>query len=205
MIVFILFLQILPEHELMVYATDDKGKIGSIDVVSNLDSLGYHVVYTSDRIIEIRLDSLNLGTVYVKKVVGGETELLVERNEDFDVYFKGRECRHREKSVVYDRHTLDFALRGFDYEFGYKSRFRLHIPEFMIVNADLEVQGETVVDTPAGIFDCWVVRMKPRILFFNKQFFFYIEKEYPHRFVKYSDASGENSILLKYYEASSHD
>jgi hypothetical protein len=44
------------------------------------------------------------------------------------------------------------------------------------------------------------VRMKPRVIFFGRRFFFYIEKEYPHRFVKYTDSSGKNSITLVEYE-----
>ncbi len=42
--------------------------------------------------------------------------------------------------------------------------------------------------------------MKPRIFFLNWKFYFFIEQEYPYRFVKYTDASGENSIVLKEYE-----
>ena len=202
-IALIVFLQILPENEAMVYETDDGEKIGSIHVVSRLDSTGYNIVYTSDRVIEIRLDAEDLSTLYAKKVVRGKTELVITKNGGIDVYFKGRDFRYDDDRPVYDRHTLDFALRGFEYEPGFNGRFRLHIPEFMVVNADLEVEGDSVVETPAGIFKCWIVKMKPRIFFLNRKFYFFIEKEYPHRFVKYADASGENSIVLKEYEDTS--
>jgi hypothetical protein len=60
--------------------------------------------------------------------------------------------------------------------------------------------GDENVVTPAGTFECWIVRMKPRVIFFNRRFFFYIEKDYPHRFVKYTDSSGDNSITLVEYD-----
>ena len=184
----------------MVYETDDGEKIGSIRVVSELDSTGYNIVYTSDRIIEIRLDADDLSTIYAKKVVKGRTELVITKNGGFNVFFKGRRSRYNDDRPVYDRHTLDFVLRGFDYEAGFHTRFRLHIPEFIIVNADLDVEGDSVVETAAGIFKCWIVKMKPRIFFLNRKFYFFIEQEYPYRFVKYTDASGRNSIVLKKYE-----
>jgi hypothetical protein len=203
-IIFILFFQIVPETEKMSYKTNEKGKIGSIDVVSNLDSIGYHVIYTSDRIIDVYLDSSNLGTRYVTKVIGDDTVLQIStRESNFEVYFKGRWYRHHKERPVYDRHTLDYALRGFDYRSGFEHRFRLHVPELTIINADLKVIGEATIDTPAGTFDCWEVSMKPRIIFLNRVFFFFIEKEYPHRFVKYSDSSGDNYIMLESYEAGS--
>jgi hypothetical protein len=198
-IAFIIFLQIIPEHESMVYETNDNGKIGIINVVSNLDSTGYNIVYTSDRVIEIRLDTHDLSTLYAKKVVKDKTELLITKNGGLDVHFKGRRSQYRNSRPIYDRHTLDFALRGFVYEPGVQHRFRLHIPEFMIVNADLEVEGDTIIQTPAGLFDCWIVKMKPRIFFINRKFYFFIEQEYPHRFVMYIDSSGDNSIVLRDY------
>jgi hypothetical protein len=196
----IVFLQILPVHESMVYETNDQGKIGRINVISHLDSTGYNIVYTSDRIIEIRLDSGDLSTLYAKKTVKGNTELIIVRDDGFDVHFKGRHYQYHDKRPIYDRHTLDFALRGFKYGPGYHHRFRLHIPEFMIVNADLEVERDTTVETPVGVFKCWMVKMKPRIFFLNKKFYFFIEQDFPHRFVKYTDPSGENSIVLRNYE-----
>jgi len=200
MIALLLFLQIIPVHELMVYETDNKGKIGTIEVTSNLDSLGYHIVYVSDRVIELILDSTNLSTRFVRKTIDGNTVLEIKTDDEFSVSFKGREYRYDNEHAVYDRHTLDFALRGFGYVSGFKEIFRLHVPELTIVNAELEVLDEVTVATPAGEFACWEIRMKPRILFFNWLFFFYIEKEHPHRFIKYTDSSGNNSIVLKSYQ-----
>jgi hypothetical protein len=189
----------IPEHESMIYETNDKGKIGTIKVNSRHDSLGYHIVYVSDRVIEVTLDNTNLSTLYVRKTIGTDTVLVITKEEKFNVTFMGREYKHNNGSAVYDRHTLDFALRGFSYAPGFKEIFRLHVPELTIVNAELEVLEEAVVTTPAGEFACWKIKMKPRILFFSWVFYFYIEKEYPHRFVKYTDSSGKNSIILKSY------
>jgi hypothetical protein len=201
MIVLYLFLQLLPARESFVYETNEKGKVDSIIVVSQKDSLGYHVKYVWDREIDVIFDTLDLSTRYLRKIIDGRLELEIRRAEKFFVVFKGRETEYSANDPVYDRHALEFALRGFDYCTGFKKKFRLHIPEFMVVNADLEVLGEESVTTGLGIFECWKIRMKPRILFLNRQFFFYIEKEYPHRFVKYADSSGDNIIILINYES----
>ncbi len=201
MIPLFLLMQIIPKHESMEYETNNKGKIGAIQVTSNFDSIGYHVTYVSDRIIEVILDSTNLSTRYVRKKIDGRTVLEITTSGGFDVSFRGREYRYDNDRVVYDRHTLDFALRGFGYAPGFKEKFWLHAPEVTIVNAELEVVDEVTIATPAGEFSCWKIKMKPRILFFNWRFFFYIEKEYPHRFIKYNDSSGGNSIVLKRYHA----
>lgn len=198
-LVFALAFQILPEKELLVYETNDKGKTGCISVVSELDSTGYHVTYTSDREINCVLDSLTLGTLFLEKIIGDRRELSASQRSEFEVYYKGNKYRYREADPVYDRHTLDFALRGFLYHHEYKRTFRLHIPEFMIVNADLHVVGEESVSTALGSIACWKLMMKPRVFFINWQFYFWIEQAYPHRFVKYEDSSGENRILLVEY------
>jgi hypothetical protein len=199
-IVFLLFLHIIPPVESVRYETNDGGKIGSLVATSYRDSLGYHVSYISDREITILLDATNLSTLYARKVIDGELVFEFERASKIDVFFNGREYSHNDKSPVYDRHTLDFALRGFEYHGGFKTMFRLHIPELTIVNAELEVLAEEEVITPVGSFECWKVQMKPRVIFFNRRFFFFIEKDYPHRFIKYTDSSGKNSITLIEYQ-----
>ena len=191
--------QILPEKELLVYETNDKGKIGRISVVSELDSEGYHVTYTSDREINCVLDSVDLSTLFVEKIIGDRRELSASQGNEFEVFYKGSKYRYRETDPVYDRHTLDFALRGFLYYRDYKRTFRLHVPEFMIVNADLEVVGEETVSTSLGSIACWKLMMKPRVFFINWQFYFWIERKYPHRFIQYEDSSGENRISLVDY------
>jgi hypothetical protein len=197
MILLFICLQLLPEKECLIYETNDKGKIGEIEVTLHKDSLGYHIVYTSDRIIEIVLDSLNLGTLYINKTIDGKQALKIERDgEEFTVYFRGNRMIYHAQGPVYDRHTLDFALRGFKYHRVFEDTFRLHIPEFMIVNAELKVVGEESIAGPLGEILCWKIQMTPRVLFTRMKFFFWIEKDWPHRFVKYSDSSGENYILL---------
>jgi hypothetical protein len=199
-IVFLLFLQILPPIESVRYQTDEKGKIGTLVATSRMDSLGYHIYYVSDREITILLDTTDFSTLYAKKVIDGKLVFEFIRSDRIDVFFNGRTYKHNDKTPVYDRHTLDFAFRGFEYHEGFKTMIRLHVPELTIVNAELEVMGEENLVTPAGTFECWIVRMKPRVIFFNRRFFFFIEKDYPHRFVKYTDSSGENSITLVEYE-----
>ncbi len=200
MILFFLLLHTLPEKEFLVYETNDKGKIGTIELTSEKDSLGYHIIYSWDRVIDVILDNSNFGTLYIEKFVDGKLEMKILREENFKVFFKGKYITYREDGPVYDRHTLDFALRGFEYSKNFKKMIRLHIPEFMIVNAELEVIEENIITGPLGNIPCWNVQMTPRILFLRWKFYFWIEKDYPHRFMKYEDSSGRNSILLIDYE-----
>lgn len=201
MILFFLLLQILPEKEVMVYETNDKGKMGTMDVTVEHDSLGYHVIYTwEDRILEVVFDSLNLSTLYVKKIVGNKLELEATRGKKFKVYFKGKRVTYKEDKPIYDRHAIEFALRGLDYNRDFETTVRFHVPEFMIINADLKVVDEGVVSGPLGEVTCWRIELKPRIIFINWRFYFWIEKEYPHRFIKYEDSSGKNSIILIDYK-----
>ena len=139
MILFCLFLVVLPDTESFVYETNAKGKIGTLSVAMHRDSLGYHVRYVSDREIDVILNAADLSTVYLEKYVEGKLELKIERGAEVYVYFKGGENRYRDDRPIYDRHTLDFALRGFAYFPEFKEIFRLHIPEFTIVNAEVEV------------------------------------------------------------------
>jgi len=198
-LIHLFFIHFLPQYEYILYETNDRGKNGQIEVVMKRDSLGYHIIYKSDRTIEVILDTINLQTLYVNKIVGKKWELSVKRNHFFEVNYRGRKNYYNESNPVYDRHTLDFVLRGFDYNKNFKKRIRLNVPEFMIINADLEVIGEENITTPAGSFDCWKIKMTPRVVFTNMKFYFYIEKQYPFRFVKYTDSSGKNSIFLKEY------
>ncbi len=190
---------VLPDSEYIVYETNDKGKIGMIEVRLKKDTSGYYIIYISDRIIEAILDTNDLQTLYLNKIIKGKWELSVKKNHLFEVNYKGRKNYYKEETPVYDRHTLDFVLRGFLYHRNFKKRIRLNVPEFMIINADLEVIGEDTIVTPVGSFACWKIMMIPRVVFTKMKFYFYIEKSYPHRFVKYSDSSGKNSITLKEY------
>jgi len=199
MMLFALFLALLPDQEHILYETNDKGKMGRIVIESQRDSLGYHVFYVSDRVIEVILDTLNLETRYLKKVIGDKLNIEIINDESYRVFYNGREKKYSNSDPVFDRHTIDFVLRGFDLGPNFKKRIRLGVPEFMIINADLETVGEDTVRTPAGSFECWKVRLIPRVIFTKMKFYFWIEKGYPHRFVKYRDSSGKNQILLIEY------
>lgn len=198
---FLLFLliHVLPEQEWMVYATNDNGKTGTISVTASRDSIGHHVLYVSDRIIETVLDDSDLSTLFVRKTIGDNVVLQIKREETFDVLYKGHKRRYHDERPIYDRHTLDFAMRGFDYDSEFRRVIRLHVPELTVVNANLDVRSVTTVMTPAGEFVCWEISMKPRIIFFGRVLFFYIEREYPHRFVKYVDRAGGLTITLMSY------
>jgi len=203
MILFFIYFQILPEKESFTYQTIDRGKTGEIEVISQKDNLGYHIIYTSDRFIEVVLDTLNLQTFYLRKVVNGKLDLTISRRNNFEVWFKGKKRLYKEDEPVYDRHTLDFVFRGFEYNKNFKKRIRLHVPELMIVNADIKVIGEEIISGPCGDIPCWEIKMTPRVIFMRTKYFFWIEKNYPHRFIKYMDSTGKNQILLIRYEVDS--
>jgi len=198
-ILFLIFASILPEQEHIVYETNDKGKMGQIVIDSRKDSLGYHIVYVSDRTIEVVLDTLDLRTRYLKKTIGNKLNIEIFNDRSYRVFYNGREHKYSNQEPIFDRHTIDFALRGFELGPNFKKRIRLGIPEFMVVNGDLEAVGEDSVETPAGKFNCWEIRLIPRVIFTKMKFYFWIEKDYPHRFVRYRDSSGKNQILLKEY------
>ncbi|MEO0184237.1 MAG: hypothetical protein ABIL20_00335, partial [candidate division WOR-3 bacterium] len=102
---------ILPDSEYIVYETNDKGKIGQIEVVSVKDTIGYHIWYTSDRTVEAILDTANLQTLYLNKIIGTRWELSVKKNHIFEINYQGRKNFYNETDPVYDRHTLDFVIR----------------------------------------------------------------------------------------------
>jgi hypothetical protein len=204
MLLFLISLMI-PSRESFVYQTDEKGKLGTIDVTLNKDTAGYRIHYVSDRVIDVILDSTDLRTLYVNKSVKGKWELSIEQQKKFMVNFKGRKASYDENGPVYDRHTLDNALRVFDYDEKFKRRLRLNVPEFMVINADLSVVGSETVNAPVGNIECWKILMEPRVLIIKRKFYFWIEKEFPHRCVKYTDSSGNNLILLIKYTGQYQD
>ncbi len=69
----LLFLQavVLPTTERIVYETNDKGKIGNMEINMEKTEVGYHTFYRwEDRMIEIIFDTIDMSTVYVKKMLG---------------------------------------------------------------------------------------------------------------------------------------
>ncbi len=196
MILLFLFLQILPNKEIFIYETYEEAKVGTMHVVSEKDSLGYHIFYESDRTIDVILDSINLGTLFIHKIVKGDVELKISRGEKFNVWFKGFERTYRDDRPIYDRHTLDFAFRGFHYTADFDTIIRLHVPELMVINAHVKVVGEEVISTPFGDIPCWKVELTPRVFFIRTHIYFWFEKEYPHRFIKLEDDSGTKGIRV---------
>jgi hypothetical protein len=99
MITILLILQLLPAQESFTYETNDKGKVGTMDVDVQKDSLGYHVIYTwENRILELIFDTLDMSTIYVKKMVGDKIELEIKREQKLNVFFKGRRFSYKQCS-----------------------------------------------------------------------------------------------------------
>ena len=197
MLILIFIIQLLPSSENYTYETNDKGKIGTMKVAVELDTAGYNVIYTwENKVLELIFDTVDMSTKYVKKNTGDKVEFEAQRKEKFNVFFKGRKFSYNVDKPIYDRHAIEYALRGFDYYSNLKRNIKLHVPEFMVVSAEINVLGEETVNCPLGNIVCWKVEMVPKVLFVKWRFYFWFEKEYPKRFIKYSDSSGKNSILL---------
>jgi hypothetical protein len=202
MIFTMLICVLLPSTEHYLYETNDKGKIGTMDISVEKDTIGFHVLYTwEDRILEVIFDTLDMSTVYVKKTAGKKVELEIKREEKFNVVFRGRRYTYgyENHAPIYDRHAIEYAIRGFSLGEGFKKTIRFHVPEYMVINADVHVIDQEVVTSPIGDILCWKVEMKPNVWFINWRFYFWIEVEYPHKFVQYKDSSGKNTIMLIEY------
>ncbi len=199
-VVLLLISVLIPHAESYTYETNDKGKIGEMVIEAWFDSLGYHAIYRwEDRVQEILFDAEDMSTLKVKKTIGGKLDYELTRANDIKVYFQGRRTTYYSQSPVYDRHALEYALRGFDYSADFNQVIKLHVPEFMIINARVSVEDREILTTPFGEIDCWKVKMSPRVLFLKWDFYFWIEVGYPHRFIRYSDSSEKNTILLIKY------
>jgi len=202
--IILLLVSLLPSQETMTYETYDKGKTGQMAVTALIDSLGYHVIYRwEDRIIDIIFDTLDMSTVYVEKTVGDNVELHAEKKTEYEVLFKGSKFSHRydHDAPIYDRHAIEYALRGFTYTDTYKKTIRFHVPEFTIVNADVTVVDQGTIGSEAlGNIDCWKVKLAVKVLFFGWSSYFWIEKDAPHRFIKFEDEKGEHMIRLIEYQ-----
>ncbi len=192
---------VLPSSETYVYETNNKGKLGKMEIKTWLDSLGYRAVYVwEDRIQEILLDADDMSTRQIRKTIAGKLDYQIIRTEVIRVFFQGRRATHHERDPVYDRHAIEFALRGFEYCADFDRTIKLHVPELGIINARISVDGRERLSTELGDLDCWKVKMSPKVLFLKWNFYFWIEVEYPHRFVRYSDSSGKNTInLIEYF------
>jgi hypothetical protein len=188
----------------MTYETYDKGKTGQMAVTARVESLGYHVIYRwEDRVIDIVFDTRDMSTVYVEKTVGDKLELHAEKKREYEVRFKGSRHSHRYEhdAPIYDRHAIEYALRGFKYSDAFKKTIRFHVPEFAIVNADITVVDQGTIDIESlGSIECWKVKLSIKVLFFGWMSYFWIEKAHPNRFVKFEDEKGEHMIRLIEYQ-----
>jgi hypothetical protein len=103
----------------------------------------------------------------------------------------------------YDVHTVLQSVRGFPFE-QQEVKFTLVTPEHPKgVGFYMKIVGSEQIATPAGSFDCYQLEagvdgLKGRI--FRTKFFFWIEKNTPHRLIKNTDSEGERIVTLVDYE-----
>ncbi len=195
--IFLTFLNYqLPSTESIIYRTEEKGKVGYLTAEMRMDDSTIRVYYTSDRQVETVIDRQDLKTLWVRKIINGRKDFEYRRTGDtISVYYQGNENTYRRPDLIFDRHTLDYVLRAQDYNYNFQREIFIHLPELGIKKAILKVVGDTVTTTALGEFDCWRIALIARVLFIKLKLYFLIEKQYPHRYIKYDDGKRKMEIF----------
>jgi len=114
--------------------------------------------------------------------------------------------RNKVEKVPEDRYDMNImieAVRGFPFDRKDEVEFTLVTPEH-IIGAYIKIADNEFITVPAGSFDCYkleggIAGFKGRI--FRTKFYFWVEKEYPHRLIKYTDSEDERLLELVSYES----
>ncbi len=178
----------LPLVEETVWFTAEDGKSGHLVSKVNMTDSAVCVYYESDRTIEALLDKKNYQTIWVRKIIKGIKAFEFNRSGDtIRIYDRGKNRTYIIDEKVYDRHALDYVLRTFQYHSDFKKSICVHLPELGIKRTLVKVVGEDNVATALGDIPAWQIELSAGILFLRWRFYFLIEKDYPHRFLKYRD------------------
>lgn len=157
------------------------------------------------------LEASDLRPFSIKKTDNnGDVEFSIEYLREYGedrVWFRypgpKRNVKRKVPEDRYDIHTVLQFVRGFP--FGQReAKFTLITPEHPEgIGAYIKIVGSERVTTPAGDFDCYQLEAgirgwKGKI--FKTKFFFWVEKEPPHRLIKNTDSDGERAVTLVDYE-----
>lgn len=185
----------LPASELIVYRTQEKGRVGYLTADIRRDSGKIFINYTSDRILDVTIDQQDLRTLYVRKIIAGVKDYEFERTGDsIWALYRGKEKVYHIAQPVYDRHTLDYVFRR-PYDSLYRKEILLSLPELGVKKVVLHVMGTEMVKTELGEIPCWRVVMTAKVLFLKFELVFLMEKEYPYRYVRFGDKKRRMTIF----------
>ena len=83
-----------------------------------------------------------------------------------------------------------------------KTKFTLVTPDH-VIGAYIKIVDNEKLTVLVGTFDCYKLEggiSGYKGKFFRKKFFFWVEKTFPYRLVKYTDSAGEYMMKLVGYE-----
>jgi len=188
----------LPASESIVYRTEEKGKVGYLTATIRRDSGMVMINYSSDRVVDVRIDQGDLRTLWVRKIIQGKKDFEFERRGDtIWTEYHGRHKVFHTTEPVFDRHTLDYFFRQDVYDTLYTRQIMLHLPELGLKSVRIRVAGEETVKTELGDIPCRRVLMTAKVLIFKIELAFLIEKEYPYRYVKLEDKK-RKMVIFRY-------
>ena len=165
---------------------------------------GKYVIDKSD----LRLVWLNV----VEETRKGMSDITIEARDNRQ--YLVHDYKNERKNKEIDEHpdgynglTLSLSLRG--YPFGQKKEVNIKLtPPFQpgiprwawrMWDSYAKLMGEETISVPAGTFDCYKLEIAASgglIKRVTSKYYFWFERETPHRFVKYQDEDGETVTEL---------
>ena len=153
------------------------------------------------------LEASDLSPISIKKFKdNGDLDFSIEYSKDRVHFIYPGPKRNVVKEVPedrYDIYTVLQVVRGFP--FGQqKVKLTLVMPEHPEgVGFYIKIVGSEQVTTPAGTFDCYQLEagvdgLLGRIV--KTKFFFWLEKNPPHRLIKNTDSDGKRTVTLVSYK-----
>jgi hypothetical protein len=193
-----------PNHERSIYRIQEKGEtITSHHIISEgvFDGKPVYVVKTDS--MEMFLSCRDMRPVRIERKGGdGGPEFSIIYKPDRVHFIYPGPKRNKVMKIPGDSYDLNTMLEVMRcYPFGRdKIRFTLVTPD-RVLKAYAKVIGSEKVSVPLGQIDCYLIEggisgIMGRII--RTKFLFWVEKEFPHRLVKYKD--GERRITLVGYE-----
>lgn len=185
-----------------IYEVIENGKVSqTVHIISREQRNGKDVYIVRTKSRQMILEASNLRPISIKKTnANGELIFSIEYNDDRVHFIYPGPKRNKVDKVPEDRYDINTILevvRGFP--FGQeKAKFTLVTPEH-IVGAYIKIVGNERITVPAGTFDCYQLKagisgLAGKIV--RTRFYFWVEKNHPHRVIKYTDSSGERLMTL---------
>ena len=192
--------------EKSTYEVIADGKVSqTVHIISREQRNGKDVYIVRTKSRQMILEASNLRPISIKKTsANGELVFAIEYNDDRVHFIYPGPKRNKVGEAPEDRYDINTILevaRGFPFR-QEKIKFTLVTPEH-IVSAYIKIVGNEQITVPAGTFDCYQLKagvsgLAGKIV--RTRFYFWIEKNHPHRLIKYTDSSGERLVTLVGYE-----